>query len=308
MSINTAKQFKILAKDSMQSAKFDHAIEILQEALKQNPEDRELFELLGDAYKAIENREGAIISYTDALNLDPGHLGIALKLATASLTGANYIDALKVIHQCVKPERYIEIGVCKGVSFQLADVESIAIGIDPAPQLDLTLLPKKHCVIAQTSDDYFNANRIMDDLQGKCFDLAFLDGMHLFEFALRDFINLEKYAAVDSVICIHDLYPLSAATATRERNTAFWSGDVWKLGLCLQEYRPDLNFSLLPCPPTGLAVVTDLDASSNVLAQHYDEILEKYLDLSFDILMENKAEKLSLVGMDHPLLFSSLLL
>ena len=304
MSVNTAKQFKILAKESIRSSKFDHAIETLQEALELYPEDRELFELLGDAHKAMENREGAIASYTNALSLDSGHLGIALKLAMVSLTGTNYIQALKAIHQRIKPERYIEIGVCKGVSFQLADAESIAIGIDPEPQLDLTSLPKKHCVIAQTSDDYFNANRIKDDLQGKYFDLAFLDGMHLFEFALRDFINLEKYAAVNSVICIHDLYPLSAATATRERNTAFWSGDVWKLGLCLQEYRPDLNFSLLPCPPTGLAVVTNLDASSNVLIEHYDEILEKYLDLSFDILIENKAKKLSLAGMDHPLLLS----
>jgi hypothetical protein len=218
------------------------------------------------------------------------------------LAGSEYIQALESIHKYLKPVRYIEIGVCKGVSFSLAHPDTIAIGIDPEPQMDLSLLPKKHTIIVDTSDNYFASDRIQKDLKGQPFDMAFLDGMHLFEYALRDFINLEKYSHSDSIIFIHDLYPLNENTATRERFADFWSGDVWKLALCLKEYRADLNYSLLPCPPTGLGVVTGLDSKSSILQDSYNEIVQKYTKIPYSVLKDDKSQKLSLSGVDHPLL------
>ena len=293
------EQFKISARKYLVAGEFNKVIKYLKQYLDKDMEDIEVFEILGDAYQGLSQADKAVEFYTQALAINPAHLAISLKLSANTLRGRNYIEVLKKLHQLIKPKYYIEIGVCKGGSFQLADPKSIAIGIDPEPQLDLSELPKRHCVITKTSDDYFATEHLAETLQGKPFDLAFLDGMHLFEFALRDFIYLEKYSGANSVICIHDLYPLTAETATRERNTAFWSGDVWKLALCLQEYRPDLDFSLLPCPPTGLGVVRNLNANSSILEENYNEILEKYLKMSFDVLLENKAEKLSLVAVDY---------
>lgn len=296
------EQFKISARNFLEANEFAHAIESLEQCLEESTDDIEVFDMLGDAYKGLKEFDASIEAYTTALTMNPAHLAISLKLSGTSLVGVNYIEALQAMHQSIDPKRYVEIGVCKGVSFQLASPNAIAIGVDPEPQLNLTTLPEKHKVIAKTSDDYFDSERIMDDLSGKPFDMAFLDGMHQFEFSLRDFINLEKYSDAHSIICIHDLYPLTAVTAARERSTDFWSGDVWKLALCLKEYRPDLAFSLLPCPPTGLGVVSNLDAHSSVLIDNYDDILAKYIEMPFEVLAENKAEKLSLVGSDHPLL------
>jgi tetratricopeptide (TPR) repeat protein len=295
------EQFKISAREFLEANEFENALESLEQCLEEATDDIEVFDMLGDAYKGLNEIDASIEAYTNALTVDPAHLAISLKLSETSLAGVNYLEALKAMHQSINPKRYVEIGVCKGGSFQLADPDSIAIGIDPEPQLDLMNLPEKHKVIAKTSDDYFNSDAIRDDLSGKPFDLAFLDGMHQFEFALRDFINLEKYADADSIICIHDVYPLTAVTASRERSTAFWSGDIWKLSLCLKEYRPDLAFSLLPCPPTGLGVVSQLDADSSVLIDNYDAILAKYMNMPFEVLAENKSEKLSLVDNRNPL-------
>ena len=57
---------------------------------------------------------------------------------------------------------------------------------------------------------------MISELGGKTLDLAFIDGMHHFEFALRDFINVEKYCSADSIILIHDVYPIDA-TERRSR-------------------------------------------------------------------------------------------
>ena len=287
---------------SLKAGDVSAAIELFQKHREQQSDDIEVFEILGDIYVASDKRQLAIEAYTDGLAIDPKHTTISLKLSSALLAGVDYIQALTAIHQHVKPLRYVEIGVCKGVSFFLAHSDTIAIGIDPEPQVDLSLLPEKHHVISKASDDYFASGRIQKDLGGDPFDMAFLDGMHLFEYALRDFIHLEKYSHSDSLVFIHDLYPLNKNTAKRERFADFWSGDVWKLALCLKEYRPDLTYSLLPCPPTGLGVVTGLNAESTVLQDNYDAILEKFMDMPYTVLEENKQKKLSLTDTDHPLL------
>ena len=301
---NKAQHYKELGKKSLLAGGYDVAIRYFKERLKHPCEDIDVFDMLGDAYAATGDKDLAASSYTNALAIAPKHTTISLKLSRTLLAGIDYIQALDAIHKQLKPASYIEIGVCKGVSFALAQPEVVAIGIDPEPQLDLNSLPEKHRVIRDTSDNYFASGRIQDDLGEGSFDMAFLDGMHLFEYALRDFINLEKYSTSDSIVFIHDLYPLNAETAARERFADFWSGDVWKLALCLQEYRPDLNYSLLPCPPTGLGVVTGLNANSTVLQDNYDEILEKYIKMPYSVLEDNKSKKLSLTSTDHPLLIN----
>ena len=50
-------------------------------------------------------------------------------------------------------------------------------------------------------------------------DFAFIDGMHLFEFALRDFMNLERHCTPQSVIMVHDCYPTEREHAEREPQT-----------------------------------------------------------------------------------------
>lgn len=298
MDTNTCQEFKTSGVDFLKSGQFIQAIEVLEKYSDCEPSDDDALTLLGDAYEQSGQIELALNYYTQALIADPINTAKLLKFSTLQLAGPNYIKALKYNHERLKPDRYIEIGVCKGVSFNLASSETSAIGIDPKPQLDIDSLPENHIVISDTSDNYFVSNKVSKDLDGQPFDMAFLDGMHLFEYALRDFMNLEKYSNPESVVFVHDLYPMNAETSTRERNSDFWSGDVWKLILCLQEYRPDLKLEVLPCPPTGLGVITKLDENSSILHDNYDEILDKYVDLPFSTLEKDQPQKLLLVDTD----------
>jgi hypothetical protein len=143
-------------------------------------------------------------------------------------------------------------------------------------------------------------------LGGLPVELAYIDGMHQFEFALRDFMNLERYVAADSVILADDCYPLDAETATRERHTKIWSGDVWKVILVLKQYRPDLSVHVVKVPPTGLAIIRNLNPASTVLEGHYQQIVDQFTDIAYEVLDQDKDRKLSAVPNDWNLIRSLL--
>ena len=191
-----------------------------------------------------------------------------------------YYELLKAIHQHVQPRFYLEVGVMNGVSISQADAATRCIGIDPAFEITVPLGPNV-AVYPCTSEEFFKTNELNTQLAGHTIDLAFIDGMHLIEFALRDFINVEKYCDRNSVILLHDSMPVDELTAARERTTNFWSGDVWKLTLILERFRPDLLVKTISVHPTGLTVVGNLDSQSRVLEAGYDEICREYVDFPF---------------------------
>jgi hypothetical protein len=51
--------------------------------------------------------------------------------------------------------------------------------------------------------------------------------------------------------------------------------------LSLKKYRPDLSVFTIATPPSGLTVVTGLDAGSKVLKAHYDQIVSEALAMPF---------------------------
>jgi hypothetical protein len=204
----------------------------------------------------------------------------------------DYYGLLPQIHSFLKPETYAEIGVRRGNSLRMASACQAVVGIDPDPQIDAPLPPFVR-LFRMTSDEFFARHNLTEELGGQSFDLAFIDGMHLFEFALRDFINLERAADSGSTILVHDCYPKSRETAQRERATAFWSGDVWKLVVCLKKYRPDLALWTIDVPPTGLAIVRRLDPRSNALASRLEDLCGEFVPLDYSEIETNKARRLN---------------
>ncbi len=208
-----------------------------------------------------------------------------------------YVELLDCIQQHLVPRTYVEVGVSTGRTLSLALPGTICIGIDPAPKLRAPLGPTSR-LFTSTSDDFFAHQDLRSLLEGRPVDLAFIDGLHHFEVALRDFINLERFASSDSVVLIHDCYPIDELTATRERTTAIWSGDIWKLILCLKQWRPDLQVNVADTAPTGLGIVRGLDPDSTVLEESYDRIYEQFIALPFATLDRSKAEMLNRVPGD----------
>ncbi len=161
-----------------------------------------------------------------------------------------YYDAMDLVHRHLVPRTYVEIGVSTGRTFRLALPGTRCVGIDPEPRLERPVARGQQ-VFAQTSDEFFATRDLGEVLGGAPLDLAFIDGMHHFEFALRDFVNLERASHPDTTVLIHDCLPQSEEGAARERTTVLWSGDVWRLIVALREWRPDLEVAVADWGPTG---------------------------------------------------------
>lgn len=232
-----------------------------------------------------------------ALGCAPNFTAAYLLLAEIALPGENYFQLLGRIHAHLRPRTYVEIGVAQGDSLRFVGPGTRVLAVDPEPRIPFTLPPNVR-VFAQTSDDFFARQDVRAELDGLPVDLAFIDGMHHFDFALRDFVNLEALCAPESTILIHDVYPLDERTAARDRVTAFWSGDIWRLVLLLREHRPDLAIHTVGTPPTGLAVVRNLDPRSRYLRERLDDLIDEYLALDFAVLDGAKPERLALMPND----------
>ena len=197
-----------------------------------------------------------------------------------------YIEVLDRLHATLAPALYLEIGVRHGRSLALA--RGPALGVDPAPELERPL-PEGARVVVATSDDFFAGP---EDALPTAPELAFIDGMHLFEYALRDFMHVERRAGPNTVVVIDDILPVHPAQAARTRRTRVWTGDVWKLQACLAEHRPDLFVLALDTAPSGLLLVAGLDPGNRVLWQRYNPIVRRWaadLDPPEDVLTRRGA-------------------
>jgi SAM-dependent methyltransferase len=181
-----------------------------------------------------------------------------------------YLDVLARIHEELEPATYLEIGVRHGRSLALA--RTGAIGVDPEPEIEVALPPATR-VFTCTSDTFFETRA--DGVEPPI-DLAFVDGMHLFEFVLRDLMHVERLAGPGSLVVIDDVLPNHPLQAARERRTQVWTGDVWKIQACLRAYRPDLTLLLLDTSPTGLLLIAHLDPRDRALWEAYNPIVREY--------------------------------
>jgi hypothetical protein len=201
---------------------------------------------------------------------------------------------LRHLHRSYKPRNYLEIGVNDGRSLALSRVPSVAV--DPAFKVVTDISCDVHLVKA-TSDDFFArkdplihlrngrnpfralARRDPINLFGgdPKLELSFIDGLHLFEFALRDFMNVEKLSRWSSVIVLDDMLPRDVDEAARDRHTKFWAGDVFKVATVLRRYRPDLLVVDVDTAPTGVVAIFGANSESTVLKDNYDKILEEFV-------------------------------
>jgi len=252
-----------------------------------------LYELASVMHRLGDDR--AALDYcARARRLAPHQPAAYFLQARIRFAGEPYLGVIERIIAHVQPRTYVEIGVFMGESLRLATPPIRAVGVDPEPRLPGPPA-HNHKVFAETSDGFFARHDLRAELGGLSVDLAFIDGLHLFDFALRDFANLERHCTRGSSILIHDCYPLDRESAGREPRPNAWSGDIWRLIVLLKKYRPDLAVHVIGTPPTGLGLVRNLDPDSRFLGENHDRLRDEFLALDYSYLDEDMPGKLNLI-------------
>ena len=164
------------------------------------------------------------------------------------------LDLLAALHQKLQPKVYLEVGVQFGPSLVLAEKCELAIGVDPNPLVDLTGNYRPNQQIAPMSSDEFFKHQ----WGAPPIDLAFIDGMHLVEYVIRDWLNIQKLMRPGGVIVFDDVLPYNAAIATRTQPPGDWTGDVWRAFYILRDQFGQEPW-LVDTFPTGAMVLLDVE-------------------------------------------------
>jgi len=264
-----------LANERMQAGDAAGAAELCARMLAADPQDGEAAQLMNSAQHALH-----------------------IQAAQAAFPGAIYLDWLRWFHDTLRPANYLEIGVESGASLCFAKPPTRAVGVDPAIQV--VHGQEAWCKLFKlTSDEFFAKYDLRRVLQAETLDLAFIDGLHTFDQALKDFMNIERYSCPATVVLFHDVWPVTAITAARERVTTFWPGDTWKVIPILRERRPGLKVFTIPTFPSGLGVVTGLDANDESLWPSFAEIVEQWLPVPVENYLPEMAAHLNAVRNDY---------
>jgi hypothetical protein len=201
------------------------------------------------------------------------------------LSGPAYIYYIHELLRRRNARKYMEIGVRAGSC--LAGVNCPSIGVDPKLVFDRNPMGGKQVLhLYQMTSDEFFARHDPSRIFGETIDTAFLDGLHQFEYLLRDFINTEKHCGKNSLVLMDDCLPINIEMTERihapekrldKEIAGWWTGDVWKVVSALREFRPDLRITPVDVRPTGSIGVSNLDPQSTVLEDRYFEIIDRYL-------------------------------
>jgi hypothetical protein len=204
--------------------------------------------------------------------------------------GMPYLDFLGLLNEHLSPRTYFEIGTNTGSSIERFSCDAVCV--DPKFLVERNVWTRRRTFLFQmTSDDFFRDENLHHYFPGGP-ELSFLDGMHLFEFLLRDFMNVERLSDPKSLILMHDCLPLSLRMAERKYFGGgddegdfqwAWTGDVWKILHAFRKFRPDLRVTYIDCPPTGLVAVSNLDPESAVFSREYERVIAEIGSLPLDM-------------------------
>jgi hypothetical protein len=180
------------------------------------------------------------------------------------------VHRIEVVHRVLAAnggERYLEIGVSRGLTFQEIECRT-KIAVDPnfrfrvpaSARIRRLRGPKVEGAryFEIPSDEFFAEHA---DALGP-FDAVLVDGLHTADQAFRDVVHAAAHLSPAGVIVMHDCNPQSAPAAapTLDEATAMagytgeWNGDVFKSVVRIRATEPALDAFVLDCDQ-GLGIV-----------------------------------------------------
>jgi hypothetical protein len=143
------------------------------------------------------------------------------------------LDLIQLIIKKNEYKKYLEIGCNQDEVFNKIDIDKI--GVDPISGGNFR----------GTSDEFFLKNTFK-------FDCIFIDGLHVYEQAIKDILNSIKFLNKNGVIILHDCLPKSIEHQRVPRSRYNWNGDVWKAIVEVRTWNNFDTFTILADEGLGI--------------------------------------------------------
>ncbi len=208
------------------------------------------------------------------------------------------IELINMICAHVDAKDYLEIGIRDGMAISQIQAAN-RTGVDPNP---LTQYAHPSFsggldgvrVFPCESDVFFEKDHTL-------FDVVFVDGLHLYEQAIKDVFNAVNCLRSRGYIVVHDLLPTTREEGARIKTTDVWNGDVWKIMHDLHHNYPAIQ-SFVVDSDCGMGVIWIDDPDV-----HFEPVWTKgYPRLPFSVYEEEKHVFMDIIPPDRELLMNKL--
>ena len=216
-----------------------------------------------------------------------------------SLRSLETSDLINDIAKIIDARSYLEIGVETGLTFNQVKIFQ-KTAVDPRFLFDYQRDFRTNLSFHEITSDEFFKKLAKNEIKNQKFDLVFIDGLHVFEQVVKDFMNVINHMNLGGVIVIDDTVPIDEFSAlpsqkdcyrlrieSGRHNDGSWHGDVYKLIYILSKNE---KYKI------HIATVTDLSNPKTVVWMEDGEwsrfeIESRLVDKTFDELFENGTPK-----------------
>lgn len=172
-------------------------------------------------------------------------------------TASELINKLAALYNA---KTYLEIGVADGATFHSVNIEH-KTAVDPKFAFDVEKYSNQpgRFYYNLKSDDFFREveREISESSRDGDFtwDIIYIDGLHTYEQAMRDFVNSLRYTRERTILIFDDTVPSNPWAAIPNlaicayfRDLAgvvdgSWQGDVFKCVFELRDFWPDFSYA-----------------------------------------------------------------
>lgn len=197
---------------------------------------------------------------------------------------------------------YLEIGVQDGRTFFNVDLPR-KIGVDPSFRFDADKFasPPQISFFEMTSNNFFKIIKTVEepDAVPYFFDIIYIDGLHVWRQALRDFTNSQAHSNGRTLWLFDDTVPSDPVSAHPDCNESYfvrkklglgktmpWHGDVYKAIFFIHDFYPEFSYATIMDCGNPQTVVWKTDKPSNRAKMFGD--IEKIENLSWFAMIKHR--------------------
>jgi hypothetical protein len=188
-------------------------------------------------------------------------------------------DVINLILEKYELNSYLELGIFHGETISKINAE-IKHGVGPGNEGFLSSYVTHKC----TSDAFFS--NLNSEVK---YDAIFIDGLHHANQVLKDIVNSFKHLSSNGYLILHDCIPASYEAQLVPRQTAEWTGDVWRAFLGFR--KANQHF---------LSYTVDTDWGIGVIKNTGQHSLNEFniSDISYDDFVNDKQNLLNIISIE----------